>query len=237
MPLRKSSRTRKSRPKPNRTNKTPRSSLSAQVHRGGVYINDLTPLLRSKFDVKTNGKRVYSFRCPVNGLPNITQSTSDVAASFFFSLNNTANSNSYAALFDQYRIDGIEVTFNPRWTNNVDSVTTSVFPRLYVAIDYDDSSSLTQISDITQYDSCVQVAPGRSITRYFVPNQRAGTVDTTSGATTGAQSIYRGWLDMAIQSTPHYGIKVILESGVAGQTQLQTYTVDATLALSFRSVR
>ncbi len=70
-----------------------------------------------------------------------------------------ANWASYKAVFDEYRVLGIEYEFVPYQFNGELVIQSSVA----AVIDYDDSTMLTSYTLATRYPSCVEVPGGRTL--------------------------------------------------------------------------
>jgi len=220
-----------------KTNQLRRGQVRQQQVSGLIQA-DYTPYLKDFFSRSTRGLSVYQMRQSVAGLTIYNQTAGTAAfGGLSFSLNNTNNVSNFAAIFDQYRIDAIQVSINPGWTDNNLTTVTDYYPRLYTVIDYDDSSSPTSLAQLTAYDSCIITPPGRGVERTFRPKIQAGIVNVVGGTTQGGLALASPWLDMAITSVPHFGIKLAIEAGTVGQTRLQVFVVDAVIYYSFRSLR
>ncbi len=129
-------------------------------------------------------------------------------------------------VFDQYRFNSVTVIARPR--NNALDVTSAVaIPPLYVVIDYDDDSALASAAAAGRYDNVMVVAPYESFKRVFVPRLSKATY---TGAFTGQSSEEPCWLDCAILTTRHYGMKAYMAtSGTA-----VVWDLDIRANMSFR---
>lgn len=134
------------------------------------------------------------------------------------------NSNELTSLYDQYRLDYIEM--QPIFSNNMSNVTTSTItlPIMYVCKDYDDSND-AGIADIQQYQNhkVFQVGQmgGKNITRVR-PN--VDVVVYQSPALSGYARGRSMFLDTGSAQVPHYGIKIAMEPMVVpGSTTLVGY--------------
>jgi len=156
-----------------------------------------------------------------------TASSATTFWSLYFRLGDLPQVGTIGPLYDQYRIDDIKVHLVPQYTVTTynGSVAIAAAP-IYTAVDYDDSSNLTAITDIFQYDNCQIWNPLRPVLVHLQPR-----LAIPSG--TGFVNENRKWIDMADSSVQHYGIKSVMPT--AGQALLFTLVVEA--AVSFRSVR
>jgi len=144
-----------------------------------------------------------------------------------FSLSsNVQNATAYTALFDEYKIDEIEVWINP---NPLTTLAASTQRGLYSsAVDYDDANTPGTISTVSDKQNSLTTAVTENHYHKFVPRFAYGTYSgtfTSFGSTTG-------WIDCASPSVQHYGLK-IASSATAGGIQFVSLTVR--LTVSFRS--
>jgi len=143
-------------------------------------------------------KKVYTFVKSAQGV-NITPSTTiDQMGVVTGTLSLTSDSASFQALFDQWRIVQMSVSFTPN------TVSTS-YASLYTVIDYDDGTNLTGLPAADEYDTLEVTAPGRFVTRTFAPQAAmaaySGTF-TSFGSSLGGQ-----WFDVASPNVIYYGLK------------------------------
>lgn len=114
------------------------------------------------------------------------------------------------ALYDQYRIDWIELKFI--FSNNTSSVNSpsTVLPTFYCVKDYDDTNTAGR-ADLEQYENCQiwqagsqQMSDGMYIVRVR-PNV---DIALYQGVTTGYARGKPMFIDTGSPNVPHYGIKV-----------------------------
>lgn len=227
-----------------RRNQRPRASTGRVMNmllpgpsHGSTHIakSDLYPsLTKTLARFNTSGREVYRIRQNY-GVGNYPQTpTSYAFGVVYFTLNGLDNVTDFSGMFDLYRIVGAEVTFRPRVTQSTLADYPNVLPRLYTYIDYDDAVVPTNISIVRQYMSCIETSPGEGIVRTLVP---CCALAAYSGTFTSYASRSNQWLDIASSTVQHYGVKFAIEPGVAAQTNLQTYDVDAVLFVEFKSIR
>jgi len=157
----------------------------------------------------------------------------DTTGSYYFSLSQLAQVTTFQALFDQYRIDEVQVVLRPAYLSQpLTSFTTVRVPLLYVAIDYDDVNTPT-ISTMREYSNCTQTMY-ETVVATFQPRIAMAAYSGSFGsfANQGGQ-----WIDMASPSVQHYGIKYACEGGAAGQTSLQVWDGTIRYKFSCRNVR
>lgn len=200
----------------------------------GLAESDLSSNLVNRLrQFNTSGNNIWNVRIPYTPFGSITQqASSENDVTFFFSFGSATASTFYAAVFDQYRITGATITFSPRLSNG-NFPSGAISPRLYTVIDYDDASATT-ITGLTQYETLIIVPPGCGVVRTLIPH---AAVAAYSGTFTSFTNITSPWIDAASATVQHYGVKVAIEPGAAGQTVLQSYSCDAMLYMQFRNSR
>jgi len=142
-----------------------------------------------------------------------------------FNVNSLDNFASYAAVFDQYKIDMIEVLINP----DVTEVTTGsqAVGSYLSAVDYDDATVPTTLAQLGGYASC-QTSSGT--VSHFHRWRPQFAVAAYSGTFT-SYSASTGWIDCAYPNVQYYGLKIALTPA----TTVQNYSIDVTYHVSFRA--
>jgi len=118
------------------------------------------------------------------------------------------------SLYDQYRIDKVEVTICPQMINNVTKGTTGadvmVLPYLVTAVDLDDSTTPATLSAVLSNTTAqVHGVFNHNVTRTFVPNI---AMSAYQGAFTGYATEQPQWLDTSTPDVQHYGLKYSIEA-------------------------
>jgi len=156
--------------------------------------------------------------------------TSSNSIPTFYSTYFTANSidqfSSFAAVFDQYRFDLIEV-----WISSQEAHNTSVNSAKYASvIDYDDSAALTLYQQALDYTNCVETPSQDGHYHKFIPHV---AVASYSGTFVSYNNVTSPWIDCTSTTVQHYGIKV------AHQTSSSSNILDLQYRynVSFRNVR
>jgi len=176
--------------------------------------------------MKLKQQRIYNFR-ETYSAATITASTSlPVFGALNFQINSLGDLSSYQGLFDAYRIIQAEVQFIPKY---VVGSNTGV-PLLFTVIDYDDSSTPTQISQLLDYDT-VQISPGDVLqSRVLTPRAALGVYGST--LTSYGQTANSQWMDLASPQVQYYGVKYGLE---AAAYSAGFYEVIVTLTIQTKS--
>jgi len=156
-----------------------------------------------------------------------TSNVSFTGRGISFSLADLPNASEFTTLFDQYKIDKIEVLMIPSVTQ---STAASPMSGLTVTeVDYDDANTPASLDEMYQSENHQLHTPTSSIARSFVPSI---AIAAYSGAFTSyAQKT--GWIDCASSNVAHYGFKI----GCGICSSAYTYTINARLHLSFRGTR
>jgi len=153
-----------------------------------------------------------------------TSVTVPVYQGFSFKLSDFATYTSYTALFDQYRIDQIEL-----WLEPMNDSTTTVTTGLVSCIDLDDASTPASIGECSQRPGALA---GTTLTGRYHKWRPHVAVAEYSGAFTSFGNEPSGWIDSNSPAVQHYGVKVATfgADGVARVMQATTRAL-----VSFRS--
>lgn len=141
----------------------------------------------------------------------------------------------YQSLFDQYRIVGCEMTFNPMFNTDSAAGTTNYLGELATVIDYDDATTPSAFSVLRSYENVKITNCQTKQVRRFVPHLAVSSY-TTGGVFAGYTNMKDQWIDMAYPTVQHYGIKFGF-SGSASVTTVPQYMVDTVIMLQFKSIR
>jgi len=169
-----------------------------------------------------------------NILTPIVYSTSNQAGSFTFTFGQIANTSSFNAIFDQYKIRYVKLELKPT-ANAIGLYTASSnsFPALCLVIDYDNASNLSGVNAAQDYDNCMFVEAHESAIREIEPRT---AVAGYSSSFTSFTNVGNMWVDCASSSQIHYGFKWYLPACTAAQTNLPSWNVYAEIIFDFRSV-
>lgn len=141
-----------------------------------------------------------------------------------FRLNQLPNYSEFTALFDQYKINGVKLTWMlSANTVNMPNVspgnTTASLPILYTAIDRDDGTPYATFDEMNQNDTCKLRRMDRVVTRYVKPYVAVPVY--SAGAFNGyAAPTKNPWIDAASPATEYYGIKWAIDPVIANSANL-----------------
>jgi hypothetical protein len=142
----------------------------------------------------------------------VSGSAGIVETNFSFVITQNPQYGSWLTLFDQYCIPQVSIEF--------DSLTppgqTYSSPVLYTALDFDNASTITNISAIEEYDSCefMVMAPEKRHLRSVRPSTKGAVL--TSGTSTTAAVSGPVWCDSGNNNVTHYGIRSLVQFYNAG---------------------
>jgi hypothetical protein len=151
----------------------------------------------------------------------------------YFSSADVPQFSSFALVFDQYRIMGVEVVLFPR---NPTTVTGSTVNRglLYSVVDYDDAAALSTTQNYIAYTNC-QISPATFWhRRRFRPH--IATAAYSGSFASYANMSSDTWLDCASTGVQYYGVKFLVsQSDVAGDEVV--FDLFERILVEFRNVR
>lgn len=185
---------------------------------------------RRSYRVKYNktNQKVFYYKRYTGGLGFVT--TTGLAETFIaynFSLADVPNSAEFTALYDMYKINGIQITFIPQMTQNISVGTVNnVFAslRFFSAIDYNDSTAVSSIDAIREYQTCKYTSVLRTHKRYIPKPKMLDGSNSTSLV---------NWVATSSPATNYYGLKIAIET--TGNPM--TFAVEAKYYLSFKNVK
>jgi hypothetical protein len=136
------------------------------------------------------------------------------------------------AVFDQYRIMQMRLTFIPILST---SAVNSQGVLVYTAFDYDDVTApdtVTGTQALMQYDTCLIVPAGVYFERIF--NPRIAYAAYAAGVFTSYANQKANWLDAASSGVQHFGLKFAVTANASGSA-LNICYVKAQIFVQFRS--
>lgn len=142
--------------------------------------------------------KVYTFERSVSVAVLNSPTSVNTYTSYSFTLKTIPNSSEFVALFDQYRISQVTLTFQP--TTLV--ATSSPF---YSVLDYDDANAPTSLNDLLQYDSLLVTETGSYHVRTFNPRASLGAYSGTLNQYASASGGM--WFDVASDEVQYFGVK------------------------------
>lgn len=230
----------------------PRKYLSSSHYKNKRSRSKSTPSSRSQFRRSTSSRRPSTTPsqalnaqgdriCPPienkyytlrNAYPDtsIAGGTSFTGLGLSYALSAMDNITTFLGLFDQYRIDWIEVTVRPMYTATSLSASGDIVPVYKTLIDYDDANTLVNMAGANVY-STVQTGQINSMTRAWQPHCATSVL----GGSGGQGNVASPWLDCGFPTVPHYGFKMGIEAGTAGA--IQSYNITTNIWVTFKNVR
>lgn len=161
-----------------------------------------------------------------------------------FTLSDVRNAAELTALYDQYMIVGVKLTFqlivNPDGNNALNSGTISnannFYPKLFYVRDYDDLG-VEATNDLRERNNVKTriLRPNQNVTIYVRPAVRNQLY--LDGVTAANSPIWKQWLDCSTNNVPHYGLKFSVD--FLGVTPIQDnfIRVEKTYYLKFKNSR
>lgn len=160
----------------------------------------------------------------------ITTSTSNaVFTACQFQVSGMGNISALQALFDQYRIVGVEVLIVPQ-SNFVAAAATATAGMMHSVVDYDDATPLANEQNALDYQNCLSSSASDGHFRKFIPH---AALAAYAGAFNAYNNVESPWIDAAYPAVQHYGLKVV-NTTASVATELLIY---ATLFTEWRNVR
>jgi len=184
--------------------------------------------------LKALPEQILRFRRSVAGYTVTQQAIADTFGAYQVTLNGLPDYAEFTALFDQYKIELIEINFKPVYNmQNVVSTATAVMPRLLTAMDYDDVTNWTSKQQAWEYETMRETNFDKEVTRRFKPK----VAKALYAGTFNGYSVEESWIDCNSPDVQHYGLKWCVTGGSSGQTALQQWAVKITAYLAFKYVR
>lgn len=211
----------KARTKPKKT-KQMRLTSAGVVRTAGV----LEPIFPTR---QTVLNCTYSIiQTSISGQTLVSSTTVPTYGAIYFTLNSIDQSAQLTSVFDQYRIDMVEVCFKPRITMpTTASQNTGLFSTV---VDVDDNNTLTSVNAAYDYENCVSGKGSEEQRRTLVPHCALAAY---SGAFTSYANVASPWIDANSPAVVHYGVKT------AWTVTDAVYTTDVLVRykITFRNVR
>jgi len=129
----------------------------------------------------------------------------------------------FLTLFDQYRIDQIEVWIEPRAAQG-----STVFSNISTRVDLDDVSTPTVIENVEHGPGALTTAGGNGHYHKWVPHMAMAAY---SGVFTSFTNREPQWIDSASSGVQHFGIKM----GAFATAAVVNYDMSVRFTMSFRA--
>lgn len=146
-----------------------------------------------------------------------------------FQLNFVPSHTEFTSLYDQYQIKAVKAQLIPKHTMTDQGIAEQ--GNMWSCIDYDDVTVPTSLNTILQYQNARRSRMHRTHKRYLKP--MIATEIFNTGLTTAYAPKRNVWIDAAIDTVEHYGLKFWFDS----VPQTVTYDLMVTYYLAFKNVR
>lgn len=161
---------------------------------------------------------------------------------FAGSLNDLQGVADFTVLFDQYRLNAVQITITYRYSEgDVGGGVNMQQPYIVTVNDYDDATVPTSELQLSEYSTAKKRyfnATTRSLSYFLRPRFNLVSNDGTN--TGGAQlpQYAKPWLDIAAPAIQHWGLKgCIVNTAQTAATTVAYFDVSAKYYLSFKVVR
>jgi len=158
-----------------------------------------------------------------------TSTTLSSFAALYFTAGALDQISALTAVFDQYRIDEVELWIIPRLLGGLGNGTQEA-GLLHSVIDYDDASNLTTVQQALDYTNVVVSSGSCGHYRRWKPHC---AVAAYSGSFTSYINEESPWIDAASTAVQHYGVKLAI--GVTDS--VYTFDAVARFRMTWRNLR
>ena len=156
-------------------------------------------------------------------IPNflITSTTIPTYATFIPTLSLMGGTAAYTSLFDQYKIDRVEVWLEP-------SGLPTTFAEIASCVDLDDGNTPTSFSSVADHPGSLVAGGGTARYHAWMPHCALAAY---SGAFTSYANVPAPWIDSASPGVQHFGLKV----AAANSAAVSSYNLVTRFVVSFRA--
>lgn len=163
----------------------------------------------------------------------IVNSGTDNFSSYLFSLNLVPGNTDFTNLYDMYRINKIVFTIIPKISESTlasgQTTPNANLQQIHSVLDYDDSTAVTSIANLCEYQTHRMTRGNQVHTRVFVPKCELG--DGVGASFPKSKQ----WIDCDNLSQAHRGVKIGIPAPAAAGTQT-AYDILVTYYMSFKNV-
>lgn len=163
-----------------------------------------------KSPTSTHAFRATQFAQVINGTaPGTTQFFASA-----FSLASVPNSTSYTGLFDQYRINKVEIKFIQSYGNSPTTPGSVSQPVIYIVTDFDDASTPVSITSIIERNNhrILSLSGAQSVHKHtLVPRVSSFDINTAAGSVASSVKA-RPWLNSSFPTVSHNGVKFAVDN-------------------------
>ncbi len=177
---------------------------------------------------------IYTFHKNVT-LGTLIASQFEEAKAFSFTLNDIPNPSDLVNLFDEYRIIQVTVKFLPVTALFGASTSSTNYPSIYSAIDYNDDTLPSGAANLREY-ATFQCVPNQQYTQRTI-SVRSLTAVNNNGTIVDGGSRWGQWLRVAQNQVKHYGLKTIVSPVTTASGSFVLYNVEAEYVVQCKNVK
>ena len=162
--------------------------------------------------------------------------TGDSLSILKFNLDDIPGYADLATVFDQYKIDKVDLRFVPNGNTNalIPGGPQQARARLYTAFDANDATVPSTLNEVLQYQNCSQTPYLEEYKRTVYPRLAVNSSDEEGTVTLGPAN---SWCQTAQKDVDWYGLKIgVSASGNLANTT-QTWLVLAKFYFSFKNIK
>jgi hypothetical protein len=212
----------------------PKPTRRSRRHRKGKNVPRAPRATPSRVSQALGDSKIFTLTKLVD-LGSSFTSTS-VAAGLYaisFKLSDLSEYVSFTNVWDQYRIDFVEIMLLPESQPTTTASTSVPYANLIIVNDFDDASALANWALHLNYENATILSPGRRHTRKIKPH--AASLNNVLGTPVSAFNITSPWIDSAQPSVLHFGFKVGVQQSTS--TNISLWYPYYKYTCSFRNVR
>jgi len=178
------------------------------------------------------GQKIYLFKRTARYGSVTANNIADVKDGYSFTLDQVPNYTEFTALYDQFKINAVKISFLPQMTENI-SLSSFNNPyassRFFSALDYNSASAPATIDKVREYQSCKWTPILKTHKRYFKPR----IVDAG-----GIYNPGRPWLNCdTAYNQEHFGLIFGIQAMSSTSTASMLYEIEVKYYLSFKNVK
>lgn len=156
----------------------------------------------------------------------------DQSFRFIFRLSAVTGHTDFTALYDQYKIRAVKVSFIPM--ANITTANESGFASLiYSTYDFNGASTTPTRDEIREYQYCKWSPYGKIHKRYFFPR----TIESASGTGNSTKVGPQNWLSTAYDNALYYSLLVNVSNVPSIAADEPIYKVEVKYYLSFKTTK
>jgi hypothetical protein len=164
---------------------------------------------------------------------SIAQSTGNVFGTYQFELNDLSEANTFAALYQLYRIKRVDMMFRPLWRANPVSVAAAYLPPLlYTAADVGNLAVWTTLAQAQDNPNVTISDDQETVTISLEPYV---PFEVQLGSATPRGMMPSPWLSTNDTLIRHFGMNYAISLGGGGATEFQDWTVISRYTVQFRN--